>query len=80
MDRVLPEQAYNALRGLKGQAQAVNKQIAEKNNCRKDLVEAQKLMSASQPWTSAITKKLLTNKEGVTIEDIDDAWLERVFA
>lgn len=80
MDRVLPEQAYNALRGLKGQAQAVNKQIAENNKCRKDLVEAQKLMSASQPWTSAIMKKLLANKEGLTIDDIDDAWLERVFA
>lgn len=80
MERALPEQAYNALKGLKGQAQAVKKQIADQSVCRKDLVEARKLMSASQPWTSAIVNKLLANKDGLTIDDIDEAWLERVFA
>jgi hypothetical protein len=80
MDKILPEQAYNALKGLKAQAAAVNDQIQKPHQCRKALSEAQQLMAVSQPWTSAIVKKLSNSKEGLSVEDIDDAWLEKVFA
>lgn len=80
MDKILPEQAYNALRGLKAQAAAVNEQIAQGNNCRRAMSEAQQLMAASQPWTSLIVKRITSYKEGLSVEDIDDAWLEKTFA
>jgi hypothetical protein len=80
MDKSLPEQAYNALKGLKAQAAAVNDQIEKGHQCRKALSEAQQLMAASQPWTSAIVKKLMSSKEPLSVEDVDDAWLEKVFA
>jgi hypothetical protein len=79
MDKILPEQAYNALRGLKAQAAAVNEQIEQGHQCRKALGEAQRLMAANQPWTSAIVKKLSNSKDGLSVEEIDDAWLEKIF-
>ncbi|WP_338924494.1 hypothetical protein V0M98_33305 (plasmid) [Pseudomonas silesiensis] len=80
MDKILPEQAYEALKGLKAQVAAVNDQIEKRHQCRKALSEAHQVMEENEPWTSAIVRKLMINKEGLTIEAVDDAWLEKVFA
>ncbi|TOA68034.1 hypothetical protein [Vibrio parahaemolyticus] len=77
MERTMPDAAYLALDALKRQAQAVTA-----NNMQGDkeaLHQAQSDMSLVNNWTTAITRKLLSNSDGRTIDTIDEQWLEQQF-
>lgn len=84
--RSLSPACYAALAALKAQAQAVTATLipdaprAGMGSGLSPLGQAQQAMAANEPWTSRITRALMANMDGITIDTVDDAWLERVFA
>lgn len=83
--RPLPDACYAALAALKAQAQAVTATLipdaprAGMGTSLSPLGQAQQAMAANEPWTSRITRALMANMDGITIDTADNAWLERVF-
>jgi hypothetical protein len=84
--RKLPDGAYAALAGLKGQAvaaslviKAFNEGISEAE-AKAKLWEAQKQMAQHADWTKLIVRKILSPANNTTIDDIDESWLDKTFA
>ena len=76
-ERTLPDEAYLALQGLKEQSAAVCA-----NNFKVDaeaLGEAHAKMFLAQSWVNGIHRKLMNGKDGLTVDDIDEKWLESQF-
>jgi hypothetical protein len=84
--RKLPDGAYAALAGLKGQAaaasllvKAFNEGVSEAE-AKAKLWGAQKQMAENADWTKLIVGKILSPANNTTIDDIDEAWLEKTFS
>lgn len=84
--RKLPDEAYAALAGLKGQAHSGSLMLkafiegVSDAEAKAKLWEALKQMAENAEWTKQIVRKILSPANNITIDDIDEAWLDKTFA
>jgi hypothetical protein len=84
--RKLLDGAYAALSGLKGQAAAAGEMLAafiegqSQAQAKAKLWEAQKQMAENAEWTKLIVRKILSQANSITIDNIDEALMDKAFA
>lgn len=76
----LPESAYAALEGLKSQASSAIEIASGKPSGKASLATAHGQIAANEVWAKRIIKALFAGKGRITIDNADNAWLERTFA
>lgn len=78
--RTLPDGAYEALEGLKAQAEAAILMMTDKDSGKAKLRLAHSKMSANDSWTRKIIRAIMTSSDKRTIDTVDNVWLEEKFS
>lgn len=81
-ERILPDGAYDALKGLKSQAEAAMQMLpgGDKTEAKKALNDAHRLISSNQVWVKRIIKALMQEKGEITVPEVTNEWLENRFS
>ena len=80
--RILPDGAYDALQGLKSQADAAMQMLpgGDKIQAKQALSDAHRLIASNEIWVKRIMKALMQEKGKITVPDATNEWLESKFA
>lgn len=84
-DRKLPDGAYDALEGLKAQADAAmmtfpTNDAKTKAKGKKALAVAHDQIAANEQWAKKIHRALIAAGGELTVVSVDTEWLERTFS
>ena len=79
--RTLPDGAYDALQGLKAQADAAMQMTpgGDKIQAKHALGDAHRLITSNEIWVKRIIKALMHEKGKITVPDATNEWLESKF-